>query len=1519
MPTKKVASDSEEVGSEAESEDNKHKELMNVNCKFISWTGPGKRVPILIFKAENMFVKNKELKMVGEKYHLSYKMVRTESKLVRSILASHGFHEVHPNSNDFNLMWTGSHLKPFSLRCMHEFQKINHFPRSYELTRKDRLYKNIQRMQQSKGVKNFDFIPGSFILPSEYQEFCTAFLRDKGPWIVKPIASSRGRGIYLVNHPQQVPVDENILVSRYIHNPLTIDGFKFDIRIYVAVTCYDPLLIYLYEEGLTRFATVKYEKSNRTLKNQMMHLTNYSVNKKSSDYVRCDDPDVEDYGNKWTMSAMLRYLKQEGLDTTALMVRIEDVVVKTILSAEMHIATACKMFMPYRGNCFEVYGFDILVDENLKPWLLEVNLSPSLACDAPLDLKVKSHMIADLFALTGFMCHDPMVRKIQQSKRNQDIAAKTAQRAQSARERPDFSVGRQRPQSAGSVNVRQLRDRPQSGPGSWAKVEGSSLSREEQKVLVRVKEEFGRKGGFIRLFPAPDSWEHYGAFLEYKTTMNKMLVDKLFPNRARGYRGGRSTSASYSSATAKSGTMAQASIEPEMTLRSRAKQYERKKYTADARKRQRKIKETKRNRNTPNGSIKGRLAQGQYDTESSEEEEESEEESDEELTADDSDVDSATSATDHKAGDRTKKVSTAAASASKSRAVQASASSTSEGNVQASAAANKLSGKPPIAASASTKTLGTSATECSEASSHQATTKSGATVTVSKSGPSSGSGRARTSADGHSATEASDTGNESNADSAHSGHGEQGRGVGNAAGTGKPSSERDAYVGSAGGTKEERQGPISRTASVYPPEVPRHFHDVPATSQQPKVINLVKILEDGGNLSKVQARSAFAMYLQRVQQRLLQESHNKDDKGEPRHDEQMDLVLRFLKRAAGNLQQPFKVVVPSRKLPLHDRRRILAKQLGDFVHIYSRETDLLSQRTELDKKYGQTSQAKDGPESTVTKEDFRAFIGIASEGELEEVLTTYTKLNKSASIFLGSNAKTVNPGYKFYPPPPSPGAGETALGRRKEDSNQLAQGVPTTEYPVTIHIPHGAAHPSTGPHSASSQSSLTSGSSSASHGPTAQPTQQAPPNRDAYPGNYFRPQVQPGTTTGTEGVQPNVTTTTGYARKSMGPSGMTGQHQRSASAGRYTGPMSGVDIPTSSLSSLQAAAYIYSTKLTGTVKNRPSSASKAVLTEAEKAAQRHTLLFKSSKPPYGRRKGRPPSAGRGGSGSRPGSAGRPGSATRTRPMSAVTYRDKPDGQTAPQNYREQSEQAINEALQRLAERQAARQYSAPSAHHILAQQLANINLAASKHIAAMKSAAAAKKPRARTASWAGSVPTSTGIAEGIYANVQEAESGKTRTASELRGGDATFNSFVEDVGQGPAGWDQGYGTGIPTSSYQLQYGSHQTGGVTDDRDRQHQQLKQQSQELLQESKAKHQAMIAAAHTAAQQRAKQHHDGDSAAKMVPKPPPQPAGTRKPVSTQRMARTMMLDDPGNFYSSVKYDTATGVTKSAYASGT
>lgn len=74
-----------------------------------------------------------------------------------------------------------------------------------------------------------------------------------------------------------------------------------------------------------------------------------------------------------------------GIDEHKIFKRIEDIVIKTIISAEPILNNAFEMFVPYRNSCFELLGFDILVDDHLNPWLLEVNMSPSLACDSALD------------------------------------------------------------------------------------------------------------------------------------------------------------------------------------------------------------------------------------------------------------------------------------------------------------------------------------------------------------------------------------------------------------------------------------------------------------------------------------------------------------------------------------------------------------------------------------------------------------------------------------------------------------------------------------------------------------------------------------------------------------------------------------------------------------------------------------------------------------------------------------------------------------------------------------------------------------------------------------------------------------------------------------------------------------------------------------------------------------------------------------------------------------------------------
>nr|XP_060614201.1 tubulin polyglutamylase TTLL5 isoform X5 [Anolis sagrei ordinatus] len=825
----------------------------------ITWTGGFRRIPILVFHADAIITKDSYTRLIGERYRLAFKIVRTDSRLVRSILSAHGFREVHPSSNEYNLMWTGSHLKPYVLRSLTDIQKVNHFPRSYELTRKDRLYKNINRMQQTYGFKSFHVLPQTFILPAEYQEFCNSYAKDRGPWIVKPVASSRGRGVYLINSPNQISLEENILVSRYINNPLLIDDFKFDVRLYVLVTSYDPLLVYLYEEGLARFATVRYDQGAKNIKNQFMHLTNYSVNKKSGDYVSCDDPEVEDYGNKWSMSAMLRYLKQEGKDTTGLMASVEDLIIKTILSAELAIASACKAFVPHRGVCFELYGFDVLIDSTLKPWLLEVNLSPSLACDAPLDLKIKASMISDMFTLVGFVCQDPGQRLNRTSFYSSEARRNPYQKPQrpvSAQSRSTNAKLRSRPLSASDAEMKNLMSSAKEKiPGRHV---GSmlGLSMEEIKVLRRVKDEYERRGGFIRIFPTPVTWDTYGSFLEHKTTMNYMLATRLFQERG----GSRRCPVLKRTRLALAGELGLDVVDCNAQLH--AALYERKLLSLEVRKRRRRHGKLRPRRSRLSGTLQSTDFVLKSEMECEEEEETTEEDEEPEIPQ-------------NETADCLKNM--------------------------------KVKSKPQLS-------------EQMEPSHQGKLTKNQL---------------------------------------------EQ-----------KPKSEGL---------------PCESKLDTLPKSVELPF-------------NLLQVLHENKNLSKVQARKAFSAYLHRVQLRLMKEAGDQvhNPAWAAKEDEQMELVVRFLKRAASNLQQSLRMLLPSRRLALFDRRRILAHQLGEFIICYNRETDQMAQ-----KKLKQKQEEEE--EEGVDPEGFHEFVTKASESDLEEVLTFYTHKNKSASVFLGTNPGTSKP------------------------------------------------------------------------------------------------------------------------------------------------------------------------------------------------------------------------------------------------------------------------------------------------------------------------------------------------------------------------------------------------------------------------------------------------------------------------------------------------------------------------------
>lgn len=197
---------------------------------------------------------------------------------------------------------------------------------------------------------------------------------------------------------KEVDPTERLICQTYLNKPLLIDGYKFDLRVYTLITSLEPLRIFVYNEGLARFATTKYrEPSVVNASNVYMHLTNYSVNKHS----RLFSHDYES-GSKRKFSTLNKILSSEGYDVETLWANIDDVIVKTILSAWPMLKHNYLASFPNHDvvqACFELLGFDILIDHKMKPFLLEVNHSPSFQCQQEIDREVKEALIRDTLLL----------------------------------------------------------------------------------------------------------------------------------------------------------------------------------------------------------------------------------------------------------------------------------------------------------------------------------------------------------------------------------------------------------------------------------------------------------------------------------------------------------------------------------------------------------------------------------------------------------------------------------------------------------------------------------------------------------------------------------------------------------------------------------------------------------------------------------------------------------------------------------------------------------------------------------------------------------------------------------------------------------------------------------------------------------------------------------------------------------------------------------------------------------------
>lgn len=117
-----------------------------------------------------------------------------------------------------------------------------------------------------------------------------------------------------------------------------------------------------------------------------MHLTNVAIQKTSDNY-------DEKLGGKWDLRGMKLYLMSrygpEKVNECYQL--IQDLILRCLQSVAKTIIND--------KHCFELYGFDVLLDENLKPWLIEINASPSMTANTPTDYDTKVGLLEDTFAL----------------------------------------------------------------------------------------------------------------------------------------------------------------------------------------------------------------------------------------------------------------------------------------------------------------------------------------------------------------------------------------------------------------------------------------------------------------------------------------------------------------------------------------------------------------------------------------------------------------------------------------------------------------------------------------------------------------------------------------------------------------------------------------------------------------------------------------------------------------------------------------------------------------------------------------------------------------------------------------------------------------------------------------------------------------------------------------------------------------------------------------------------------------
>ena len=186
-------------------------------------------------------------------------------------------------------------------------------------------------------------------------------------------------------------------------NPFLIKNKKFDLRVYVLITGMNPLKIYFYRDGYLKIPLKNFTLDYEYINDNCVHITTSDVNLicyQGKEY-KYDINIYDEKSNFWSFLLFEQYCNKNGINYLDIINQMKDIVIKTFISLNSEFIKLIEEKNLKDRNLFQLYGLDLMIDDNYKVYLLELNRNPTMRGGHAVADYIYENIIADTLNIIG--------------------------------------------------------------------------------------------------------------------------------------------------------------------------------------------------------------------------------------------------------------------------------------------------------------------------------------------------------------------------------------------------------------------------------------------------------------------------------------------------------------------------------------------------------------------------------------------------------------------------------------------------------------------------------------------------------------------------------------------------------------------------------------------------------------------------------------------------------------------------------------------------------------------------------------------------------------------------------------------------------------------------------------------------------------------------------------------------------------------------------------------------------------